>query len=350
MVVKLQKDMGNRLARLGLLFQDSRTLLIVMQDHPDPDAIASAAGLRTLANGMASLQCSLAHGGVIGRAENRALAKYLSLNLHRLGDIDTGRYDLVALVDTQPRTGNNSLPEDLVPHIVIDHHPIKNNTRRSPFTDIRSRYGATATIIYEYLEASGLGIDVVLATALLYGIRSDTQDLGRECTKADIDALLTLYPKANKRMLSRIQRERVPNSYYQLLSKALNSAEIYGNTVVAGLGPTDNPDMMGEVADFLLRREHTNWVLCYGFHNRKALFSLRTTDDATDAGQIAKFIVNGHGTGGGHNAYAAGQINLADNGSPEMAKTGRNIAQRFKKAVKAPKSSQGKLLSKPRNK
>ena len=40
-----------------------------------------------------------------------------------------------------------------------------------PFTDIRSGYGATSTILTEYLEACEADVSQRLATALLYGIK-----------------------------------------------------------------------------------------------------------------------------------------------------------------------------------
>jgi len=282
---------------------------------------------------VAGVQCSLAHGGSVGRAENRALSRYLDLRLHAMTEVDLNRFNAIALVDTQPVTGNNSLPADIVPDIVIDHHPIRRATRRSPFTDVRGKYGATSTIIYEYLTEAGIPIDVDLATALLYGIRSDTQDLGRETTQADIDAFLALYPRANKRMLSRIEHERVPDAYYQALSKALAGAEIHGNALLADLGPTDNPDMTGEVADLLLRREGTGWALCHGVHEGKLLFSIRTGEAGVDAGKAARRIAGRKGTAGGHNAFAAGQIPLTKGTRRELTDVVRSITTRFFRSV-----------------
>ena len=344
MTTKPPTGIADKVARISSLLNGCRTLLIVMQDYPDPDAIASAAGLRALANAVAGVQCSLAHGGTVGRAENRALSRYLDLNLHPMQAVDVSRFDAVALVDTQPGTGNNSFPDDFVPDIVIDHHPIRRATRRSPFTDVRGRYGATSTIIHEYLVQAGVPIDVDLTTALLYGIRSDTQDLGRETTQADIAAFLALYPRANKRMLSRIVHERVPDTYYQLLTRALAGADVYGTAIVAGLGFTEIPDMIGEVADLLLRREGTDWVLCYGTHDGKLLFSIRASQPGTDAGKIARRVAGRKGTAGGHNTFAAGQIPLTRGTRQELIDTRRTITARFKRAVAAPELRGKKLV------
>jgi nanoRNase/pAp phosphatase (c-di-AMP/oligoRNAs hydrolase) len=323
----------NRLEKLTVLLTGKQTLLIVMQDFPDPDAIASAVALRELAHTLADTQCSITHGGVVGRAENRAMVKYLGLNLRPIEEVDSGKFDALAMVDTQPGTGNNSLSADVVPEIVIDHHPIRNATRRVAFTDIRSKYGASATILYEYLRCAGITPDVPLATALLYGIRSDTHDLGRTSTQADVEAYLALYPSANKRMLSSIEHGQVPPDYFRLLAEGLTRARVFGASVVTGLGDIDSADMLGEVADLLLRNETSTWALCYGYCRSQMWLSLRTSDPAVDAGKVMHRIVGKRGSGGGHNAAAGGQIPVADESWTKRRKLEADITQRFLRLI-----------------
>jgi nanoRNase/pAp phosphatase (c-di-AMP/oligoRNAs hydrolase) len=335
----------SKLSRLKEQLKNKRTLLIVMQNFPDPDAIASAAGLRTLVNALDGIQCSLAHGGTVGRAENRALAQYLKLNLRPLDAIQNTHYDVVAMVDAQPKTGNAALPTHELPDIVIDHHPIRKATRSCAFTDVRGKYGATSTIIVEYLQQAGIEIKTDLATALVYGIRSDTQDLGRETSQADIDAYLSLYPLANKRMLGRILNAPIPDSYFQLFAKALVNAEVRGPAILATVGETENPDMIGEVADLLIRKEDTDRVLCCGYHDGKALFSIRITDQDINAGQVARNTAGRKGTGGGHSGFAGGQIPM-ENGDAATAwdQTIRGMTERFSRAVKISRFTGNKLV------
>lgn len=322
-----------KLKQLYEVINHNATMLIVMQDHPDPDAIASAVALRKIANQIANIQCSIAHGGTVGRAENRALVKYLNLNLRPAEQIDFASFDLIAMVDTQPGTGNNSLPSGVEPDIVIDHHPCHRNTRQCRFTDIRSHYGATSTILVEYLYASGIEIDASLATALLYGIRSDTQDLGRDTTCADVNALMALYPKANKRILSQIQHGAVQREYYKYLAECLNNARVFGRAVISSLGTVINPDMVGEMADLLLRDEQIVWVLCYGFYEGKMLLSLRTDAESPPAAKVIRHIVARKGAGGGHDSYAGGQIPVEKLSKTQLAKWISQIEKSFLKSV-----------------
>lgn len=326
---------GPKLQKLTELFVGKAYLLIIIQDNPDPDGIAAAVALRKLANSLANLQCSIACGGTVGRGENRALVKYLGLNLRACGEIDFGKFDLVATVDTQPGTGNNSLPEGVLPHIVIDHHPIRRVTRTAPFTDIRSGYGSTSTIFVEYLIEAGITPETPLATALLYGIRSDTQDLGREATRADIEAIEFLYPFANKRMLSVIQRGKVPRVYYQMLADALRNARVQGPAIITDLGEIDNPDMIAEVADLLLREDETTWTMCTGLWNERILVSIRTSEENKLAAKVMKRMVFRKGTGGGHLTYAGGQIPLKKGTKLERQELERHIEQKFLKAIGA---------------
>ncbi len=339
-----KKHTEPKINRLLSALKDCRTLLIVMQDFPDPDAIAAAAALRELAKSRQEITTTLVCGGFVGRAENRALLKYLGLNVQSQETIPASGFDCVAMVDTQPGAGNNTLAHDVVPDIVIDHHPIRSITRRAPFFDVRCRYGATSTILYEYLESRQIQIPVPIATALLYGIRSDTADFGREATEADIRAFLALYPSSNKRMLGRIAMARVPRAYFQTISRALISARSAGDCVFTDLGEVINPDIVSEVADLLLRDEETNWALCVAKHRRELLISVRTSDLNADAGRLVQRLVGRLGTGGGHTAMAGGQIPLRSDTAEAAQGLIDQVTSRFLRMLGARKADLHSLI------
>jgi len=340
----VRKQTKARYERLRQVVAGKTAMLIVLQDNPDPDAVAAAVALRRLAHEVAQVPCTFFCGGTVGRAENRALVRYLDLKLHGVGEVDFGRFDLIALVDTQPGTGNNSLPPDVTPHIVIDHHPLRKATRSVQFTDVRRRCGATATILHQYLVAAGIEPDMPLATALLYGIRSDTQDLGREATKADLQAGIALFPLANLRMLSYIQRGEVPRQWFQMLAGAIENARVYGRAIVTHLGTVENPDMIGEVADLLLREEQTLWTMATGVFNEKLLLSLRTCQYETSAGELARRLVARRGTGGGHDTYAGGQVAVAGRSEHQVASLVSMLTRRFLQSIHMADSPEERLI------
>ncbi len=323
----------SRLVKLGQILKGKSRLLIVMQDNPDPDSIAAAVALRKIANTFDNIQCTITHGGTVGRAENRALVRYLGLNLHPLAEIEFGKFDCIAIVDAQPAAGNCSLPANVTLDIVIDHHPMRAATRSVQFIDIRSKYGSTSTILLEYLVQGRIEPDIQLATALFYGIRSDTQDLGRQATRQDSDAIAYLFPIANKRMLSEIERGEVPRAYFQMLDEALRNARKHEHAIITDLGQIDNPDMIAEVADLLLREEETYWTMCHGISGGKLFISVRTMKEDARADKVVRRVVAGKGTGGGHPAYAGGQISLLNVSKSRYESLKKLIQRRFLRAI-----------------
>lgn len=335
---------SSRVEKLRQLLKDKADMVIVMQDNPDPDSIASAVALRELAHNIEDISCSITSGGSVGRGENRALVHYLDLKLRPFDEVVFDRFDLIGMVDTQPGTGNNSIPESCIPHIVIDHHPCRRTTRSAKLFDIRTQYGATATILLEYLISAKIKPDIPLATALLYAIRSDTQDFGREAGHADIQAVTYLFPIANKRMLGEIQRGSVERTYFQMLDAALQNAYVYNNCIIVGLGRVTNPDMIAEVADLLIRDEGIKAVVCFGSYKGKILLSVRTSEPDNRADKIIKQIVARRGIGGGHHMFAGGQIPLINESKSELEKLENTIRKKCLRVLGLHKSSEKKLI------
>ncbi len=325
---------ATRLARLSSVLDGARSMLIIVQNTPDPDAIAAAAALRELANERHEIACSIGYSGGIWRAENLALLRYLSLNTRPLADLDLDRFDRLSMVDAQPGAGNVSFDASIRLDVVIDHHPIRRETRSARFTDVRSRYGATSTILYEYLKAAKIDIPTPVATAMIYGIRSDTQDLGRESTKADVDAFLDLYPHANARAIGRIVQAPLPRSYFSKLRTALDEARVYGDRIVSFLGHMESPEMIAEAADLLLRAEEVSWAMTLGVVDDWLHLSIRTRDRDRDAGRIARNLAGRRGFGGGHQTLAAAQIPLnGTSGERQIRKLVGDLTKRFLRAT-----------------
>jgi nanoRNase/pAp phosphatase (c-di-AMP/oligoRNAs hydrolase) len=215
-----------RLQRLDDVLSDVSRLLILTHDNPDPDALAAGWVLRHIVRQRHGLPATLCYEGVVGRAENRAMVDLLRIPLVPLSPRVLERHDAIALIDTQPLTGNNSLPADRLPQLVFDHHPLRRATRDVPFADVRPDYGATATIMNEYLDASGLPILPRYATALFYAIRSETQNLGREASTPDQRAFLSLFPRTDNRLVSRIERAPLSRRYLALLDGAFRATRL----------------------------------------------------------------------------------------------------------------------------
>ncbi|QEM70027.1 phosphoesterase [Geobacter sp. FeAm09] len=282
--------------------------IIVIHDNPDPDCLASAMAFRHLLAMKLSRDAVITFSGMIGRSENLAMAKALEMTLHPLEMVDMAEVSAVCMLDTQPGTGNNSLPPGCRVDILIDHHPLRDASRTCRWADVRDGYGATATILYEYLVAQNITIGTKLATALFYAIKSETQDLGREANRPDRDAYLRLFPVANKRILYEITHPKLPVEYFLAIHNGLENTLIYGKLLVVNLMAICFPEMVAEVADYLIRLEGAETVLSMGHYNDGVILSLRTTDSLLNAGETIKRLVAGRGTAGGHGTMAGGKL------------------------------------------
>ncbi len=283
-------------------------IVIVVHDNPDPDCLASAIALRHLFVMKLNKDAVITFSGMIGRSENLAMATELQIPLTPLGIVELREFQVVCMLDTQPGSGNNSLPAETRVDIVVDHHPLRERTGECRWHDVRTDYGATATMLYEYLMAQDVSIGTTLATALFYAIKSETQDLGREANHPDKEAYLRLFPISNKKLLYEITHPKLPVEYFQTVGNALENTRIFGKVMVSNLQKIVFPEVVAEMADFLLRLEEIETVLCMGHYNTEMILSIRTVRHDINAGEIIRRLVKGLGTAGGHGMMAGGKI------------------------------------------
>jgi nanoRNase/pAp phosphatase (c-di-AMP/oligoRNAs hydrolase) len=322
-----------------------RRVLIVCHNNPDPDTIASAAALKSILLHSLRAKVAICYGGVIGRAENRQLTRRLKIDMIPVREVDFREYSVICMVDTQPGTGNNSLPKGIRPDVVIDHHPLRRNTLNCAFSDVRPKYGSTSTIMTEYLRELDLTVDKMLATALFYGLKTDTNGLLRSASKADLEAFNYLFPRIAPKTLSSIQNPRIPKSYFLKFADGINNSIQYGDVIISQMGRLHNPDIAAEMADFLLRMENIHWSLCIGEYRDDLVMSVRTSRKGWWAGRVALKVLRGLGTGGGHEQAAGGRVNVAG-----MSQDGRQdlmarIIERFLKIVGSHEHKERRLLA-----
>lgn len=299
-----------RLNQLMSAVAGADQVLILPHNDPDPDAIASACGLKKLLSQQAKLPVEIAYQGIIGRAENKALVRYLGRPLRPLTKAVLQRASCIALVDTQPATGNNPLPPGTVPHIVIDHHQWRAETAAAAFHDVRPDVGSTSTIVAGYLQAAGITPDKLLATALFYGIKTDTMGLVRGVSPVDVDTFHRLQALTDLTALEEIQRAQVPATYFKGLVTAFQSARVHGSLVTSYLGAMSYPDQAAEVADTLLRLQGVTWVVCSGYYENELVIAVRSRARSGGAGQLVRAVVGSLGMAGGHGSMAAGHVPL----------------------------------------
>lgn len=293
------REASGRCERLGIL----------LQPDPDPDGIACGYALRALL-GRRSPTAPLISFGAIQRPENRAMVEALGIEVRTIAQDELSEFDGLALLDVQPNVFGDALRERLREiDIVIDHHPERGGYE-AVHKDIRQSYGATATILTEYLRAADLELRPKLATALVYGIKSDTQLLGRETSRQDMNAFAFLHAHHSPALLRRIERPALPAQGLRAIGRALAHTEVRDGIHLLVLGRV-REDVIPQVAELGLQAEGAEWAVAAGVVGSDLVFSVRNVGYVRAAGEVVRAVVEGLGVGGGHRTMAKGIIPLS---------------------------------------
>lgn len=178
------RKLSSRLTQLLELFNRNDDWLIVT--NADPDAMASAMALKRIMSHRTG-KVTIARINEISRPDNLAMIRYLRIPMLPLTDKLKASYSHFAMVDSQPH--HNPAFAGIPFSIVIDHHPaVPEHPVDAAYVDIRPQYGAVSTLLTEYLRAYHIRPGIRLATALQYGIRTDTATFTRTGTEIDLRA------------------------------------------------------------------------------------------------------------------------------------------------------------------
>ena len=296
-VVEIRELLGTR-EKVGIL----------LQPDPDPDGIASAYALRYLL-GRKRTTAPLMSFGQVQRPENQALCDAIGIEVRVITPEELNEFDASVLVDVQPNVFDDHPPERLKqPDVVIDHHPERPGYSAT-IKDLRVSYGATASILTEYLRATKTEVNAKLATALLYGIKSDTQYLGRQTSDRDMLSFAYLHASHSPALLRRIERPALPIDGLKALGRALATTDVRDGINILVLGRV-REDVIPQVADMALQAEGAEWSIAVGTVGRNLVFSVRNVGYVRAAGDVVRAVVEGLGVGGGHRSMAKGIIPL----------------------------------------
>jgi nanoRNase/pAp phosphatase (c-di-AMP/oligoRNAs hydrolase) len=290
-------------------------LAVVMHDNPDPDAIASAVALSDIAASV-GVPADACYFGAISHQENRAMVNVLDLDLRNLAREDSlEEYDAFALVDHSRPGVNDQLPEGLHVDIVIDHHPPRGPVP-SEFVDLREQAGATSTVLTEY-AAQFDTLNRATATALLYGIRVDTNEFTREVSAADFEAASTLWPHVDTTVLRQIEQPSLGGDTLETIARAIKNRERRGSVVVASVGQTADRDALPQAADRLLTMDGVETTLVFGFKDEMVFVSARSRARDVDLGETLRDAFDQIGSAGGHADMAGAQLEIGILGSAD---------------------------------
>ncbi|MCJ7539123.1 MAG: DHH family phosphoesterase, partial [Desulfobacterales bacterium] len=224
---------------------DDHVLIVI---NADPDSIASAMAVKRLLWRKVS-NATISNINIIKRPDNIAMIRLLGVNIVPVKDIVKDCFSRFVMVDSQPDHSEvfTRFPID----IIIDHHP--DTEVKAPFVDIRPKYGATASIMTEYLRAAKIKPSTKLAAGLFYAIKTDTNNFVRQTLIEDIRAFQFLYRHANLNIVNKIERSELRLDFLKYFKVALGNKRIRKGRLFAHFGPVVNPDVCVVLADFFIK-------------------------------------------------------------------------------------------------
>ncbi|RJQ84509.1 MAG: phosphoesterase [Desulfobacteraceae bacterium] len=299
----------------------------------DPDAIASAMTIKRLLWRKVAV-VTISNLNLIERTDNLVLIRLIGVAMTPFHKIDLKRFNRIILVDAQQ--DHHKMLSELKPDVIIDHHAITSPSQ-APFTDIRPKYGATASILVEYLRAAKIKPSAKLATALYFAIKTDTSDFERNTQMEDLQAFQFVFRLTNIALARRIENAEIRRGFLKFFKQALDEVHIRKGRAFVHLGVISNPDVCVQIADFLMHIDSVNWSIVSGVHQRKLVIILRNDGIRKDAGKLAKQSFGRWGPAGGHKSAARAELPL-ENLEPETTaadnrKLSRWVMQRLKKAA-----------------
>jgi len=291
--------------RLLEIVNTSDTLGILIS--ADPDSMASAMALKRI------LWKKVRHAWVyrinaIKRADNLAFVKLLTVDQKHIRYLKRSAISKWALVDSQPH--HHKLFMDHKYDIIIDHHPVTDPIEAG-FLDIREDYGANASIMTEYLKAGKIKPSPRLATALFYGIKTDTDNFVRASIDHDMSAFKYLYQFTSMRILKKIESSEMTRGMLPKYRQAMERLIFIGNIAFVHMDRVQNPDILVMIADFFMKVADIQWSIVSGVYQKTLVVIMRNASFQGDAGKTAQKIFGGwKGSAGGHRNAARAEIPL----------------------------------------
>jgi nanoRNase/pAp phosphatase (c-di-AMP/oligoRNAs hydrolase) len=297
-----KKTAKERLQEFYRLFEKEDEVLIVI--NADPDALAGAWAVKRLLRYRVR-NVAIGYPNEIRRLSNLAMLELLRMPAERLTNLKVKEYNKKVLIDSQPF--HHPSFENLKFDAVIDHHPVTTGWE-APFIDIRPDYGASASMVIEYLRAAAIKPSVALATALFYAIKVDTHNFEKRANLSDAIQFRYLFKLANQNLVRKIELSEMRLSELNYFRTTLAEMKVSNNRVYAHVGRVRNPDILVMIADFLNKVHRIAWVFVSGIHGDRLVVIFRCDGYKKNAGQLAEKIFAGAGPAGGHREAARAEV------------------------------------------
>ena len=295
---------SRRSDRLLKVLADHDQVLVVTHDNPDPDAIASSFGLQYLLK-QKGIESVIVYENELEKANALKMLEIFEIDMRPAGDVASlGTEDWAVLVDVQK--GNSNVTDLATDEVaVIDHHEWGGDDGGCRFVDIRPGVGACSTLIAEYFFDNEINVPRNIATALLYGIFMDTDDLTRGVAILDIDMFYRLYSLSDISKITELKGNQISREDLSDYAKAFQTVEVYGPVAFLYLDNC-NDSLLGAAGDIVITIAGVDIVVAYSPRDQGIKFSIRSITDGCRANELVRFILEGLGFGGGHDRMAGG--------------------------------------------
>ncbi len=294
-----------RLRRFYSVFYHGDHVLVMI--NADPDAIASAMAVKRLLWRRVA-KTIISNINIVKRPDNLAMIRLLGVDLIYVNDIEESYFNRFVIVDSQP--DHHECFSMFRPDVIIDHHP--ESCAVAVHNDIRPEYGATATIMTEYLRAAKITPSSKLATGLFHAIKTDTGNFERQTIIEDIRAFQFLYKYTNIHLAQTIEHGAIQYDFLKYFEHALKIKQMQRDRIFAYLGNVVNPDVCVMIADFFLRVDNISWSIVSGKYDKNLVVIFRYSGFHKGAGNLAKKAFGNIGTAGGHMSMARAEIPVSE--------------------------------------
>ena len=313
-----------KIKKLIKALKDKKRIFIQTHNYPDHDAVASAFALQYILKSFKIESNIIFHGDILRDSLQKMIDK---LNIpilphykYELNDEDT-----IVIVDANKKNKNvATLKGNVV--AVIDHHPGTEHEDLE-FCDIRSDYGACASIIFSYFAELMLEPGREVATALHTGIVFDTHQFSRNASPIDIETVAMLYNVSDVNLVNSLVRNSIKLNDFKQYQYLLEKLRVKGNFAYCHFPDGCNKDLLAILADYILSVEEIEFVILSAQSIEWISFCVRSEIPEIPANTAVQKLLAGIGSGGGHVDMAGGRIpNAKDFDQENIFRTGVAIA------------------------
>lgn len=299
------RKLGGLIPRLAdLCRREDRWLILI---NADPDALASALALKRILSRRVA-DAVIARINEVTRPDNLAMIRSLRIPVVPYVPGMREHFQHFAMVDSQPHHAPQF--QGIEYSVVIDHHPISaEHPVQAAYVEIHPSAGAVSTLMTEYLYNLGIRPGKALATALMYGIRTDTS-LFEHGNDVDLRAYQYLGNYGDSGLLKRIARSEYLLDWLGYFSQAFRELLVCRDGYFTCVSAVESPDILVTIADFFTRVHGLKWIAVCGVYNENVIIIFRSTD-SKDVGHMASELFTDVGSGGGHRQMARTEFPLS---------------------------------------